>query len=1028
MLRDFYKAVLPQTGHFCLVKLPQGTHEWAQTQEQLIDRTLAHKDERGIYFAVEGFKTDESRKQSNVLALRALRLDIDAGAEKFARDPEGVYESRQEALVALRGFIGTSGIKPGYLVSSGQGWHVYYCLSTDASPEQWLPLSRRLQALCASAGLRTDTTVTCDSARVLRPLGTLHKNGNRVKAVLTTGKTYSIDELSALLPAEAKAPKRKYDTSINADVIVESAPKSIHKILEHCGALQEVNTAKGDVPEPFWRAMLGVVKFTVEGLDAAQELSRGHADYDEDKTERKFNAWATGPTSCEEFSRHSKACATCGHKGNIKSPILLGYLTAKQVEQLPVELQPTEPVAPAPTGDPWDNCLPPRFRVTKGNPNTLECVFKAEKETETGEMAEMTQMIGFTHDIFWLGQWTEADTSDSNAQVTLHLLSGKHIRNYIFDQGLVACRSELLKFLGNKAIHITTHPKAGICMENYIRGQLLRIKSLGKRPTIRDRLGLRIEENGELVAVHGKYYIQGDGTIQDALLDKGPRSVSERFCLPLPATYSGSWGKSVWADILTPAAARYAAFVRKYYAVPGLEKYQLAIMLGLTSPLMPFITGSYARGTQLPPNGFSVSLFSRESGRGKTAVVKVIMMAYGNKELLVKDSNELGSTDLARSGKLSLWGTMPMSMDEMGGTKEKAISDMISMVGNGAARERLNKEGVLSSSAPWALMNMITTNRSQRDMIAAVGTDSNAVQERLLELNVDNIAKFDTSEGGSLDTYNPDASKTDDECAGAMGAVIQYWICRQGPAAMNAIVLRYVNKARQLLGGVEQGERYQFRALGAMLTLQAMLARLGLTMFDTAELVSTFKSAYEAGEEFVKETHTPTSGPELLAKMLSDVAPRTLVTASETHLGRNGGGFDVPSNLRVPDKPVARHITDLGRTYVSTAEFRAWCADNKVSEREIVSECRAAELLLPFPHWKVEAKPCWSEYYNFHKGMRDSADARCRCMLIDTRRLLRYIGADWDAVLPETDGKVVSIGQKASPAEGSEPPMQEAAA
>jgi hypothetical protein len=89
----------------------------------------------------------------------------------------------------------------------------------------------------------------------------------------------------------------------------------------------EVASSRGDVPEPFWRAAIGIAKFTVEGAEAAHMLSDGYDGYDFDETQAKFDNWTTGPSTCAEFSKHTKACASCPHNGKIKSPAVLGYMT-----------------------------------------------------------------------------------------------------------------------------------------------------------------------------------------------------------------------------------------------------------------------------------------------------------------------------------------------------------------------------------------------------------------------------------------------------------------------------------------------------------------------------------------------------------------------------------------------------------------------------------------------------------------------------------------------------------------------------
>jgi hypothetical protein len=324
-LPRFYADVLPDTGHYCLVLLPEARHVWADSIDQLVALTEKYQDRTGVYFGTAAFQTTNNRKQSNVLALRALRLDIDAGPEKLAKHGiDEVYATQRDALEDSVRFFKATGLAPSYIVSSGAGLHIYFCLDQAVTPEQWLPLAKALSFKGSMADFKIDASVTEDSARILRPVGAVHHDDVRVKVIKATGKVYSVAELASLLGAAP--PARQYDMSINADVLFdEHAPTaSAFKIADHCGALRQVADTGGDVPEPYWRAMLGLVKHTIEADDAAHEWSQGYDGYDPEATARKLAAWATGPTTCSEFARHSKACTTCKFQGKIKSPIVLG--------------------------------------------------------------------------------------------------------------------------------------------------------------------------------------------------------------------------------------------------------------------------------------------------------------------------------------------------------------------------------------------------------------------------------------------------------------------------------------------------------------------------------------------------------------------------------------------------------------------------------------------------------------------------------------------------------------------------------
>ena len=850
MLASFYEAILPQSGQYALFTLNDKRHTWASDIPQLVKKTELLHAQQGVYFATASFVEPTKRTQDNVSLLRSLRLDIDAGDAKFQKHPEGAYPTQRSALEATVQFLKAAALAPSFVVSSGEGLHVYFALAEDIAPEVWTPLSTRLGTLCDEHGLKADKSVTTDTARVLRPIGMLHPNGSRVRLLKATGKVYTVEEITTLLgvaPVEVdtlSAGGRTFDLSINADVVrsVEGPPKSVIRIYEKCGAMREVMNAKGDVPEPYWRAMIGVMKHTVEGIDAAHEFSSGYDGYDELETEKKFNAWEKGPTTCGEFTKHSQACNTCPHAAKIKSPIQLGALNDAEVAQLPVELQPKEPEVVAAPGMPWDGKLPPRFQVVGGRGDyTLQYTMKVTKEDDNGAPVTSNVIVPVTKNIFWLGHWSQAVDSADKAMVSVHTYDSVAgtVHIYLMKQGDTANMPTLLTTLANFGISKSTDKKAAQAMSDFVTLELERIKAMAKRPKIAGRFGLRIDHKGDLLCAHGNHIIRGDGSIQQAMLTDELEKSMNAFTIPLPPSATGEWDKTVWSAHIKPLARDYVDYMKTFYSVPGLEKYQLAIMLGLASPLMAFVLGSYTEGEDLPPNALSVSLYSKGSGQGKTALVQAIMLAFGHPDRLVMESNSAGSTDMARLERLSLWGTFPTSMDEMGNTKEASITNMISAVANAKGKSRVKQGGGFTTTKSWALINLITTNRSQREMISVGRTDdSPAIQLRLLELDVDGVV-FSKAD---RDAYSAAWSDVQRNTKGALGAIIHRAICKMGPKALNAALLERVKQADTFLQA-EQGARFQYRALGALIFLHEMLEAMGLGMFDLTTLMDTFKVA-----------------------------------------------------------------------------------------------------------------------------------------------------------------------------------------
>lgn len=998
MLSNFYRAVLPEQGQFCLFLLPEARHIWVDSINELARISIANEHRTGVYFGTAAFGTETRRTQTNVLALRALRLDIDAGPEKLAKHGEdAVYATQKAALAACVEFFRASDVAPSYIISSGAGLHIYYCLDEDLDPRTWLSLAKALSVMGRAHALKIDPSVTEDSARILRPIGALHNNGSRVRVLKATGYTHTLQDLQDKLGAPPPPKPNKYDLSINDDAIssFEGPPSSAFKVAAHCGALAEVAQAKGDVPEPFWRAMLGLVKHTTESADAAHEWSTGYDGYDSEETDRKLDAWATGPTTCAEFNKHTDACATCKFRGKVKSPIMLGLMTPVEVKALPEEKQPTPPPVPVPTGKPWDGKLPPDFLVTSdGGTDTLIHHATIETKNGLGEMAESLAVVPVTHEIFWFSHWADVENAGDVASITAHKWDAMTCRVKSFDvpASVLASRADLAKKLAECGVQISTNKRAQASMEHYTKAQFQRIKDMNRRLRVNDRFGLRIQDDGSMVSVHGKYLIQADGRISEVMVGPNLKQTSEFYPLPIPPQFSGEWDADVWDTHINPAAQKHALFMRENYTGEGMGKYQLAFMLGLASPLMAFVTGSYMSGVSLPPNGLSVSLYEREGGKGKTTLMQAVMLAYGKPEELSKDQNAQGSTDLARIAKLSMWGTMPASFDEMGRTGEKSVSNLISSVANGSGREGAMKDGGLRSTPRWALICLVSTNRSQRDMVTISEAESSAVQYRLLELDMNNTPDFDASKRNQFARQWADLKNT---CSGALGAVVQRALCEMGPAEVNKLVMDCVERAAKMIDS-DKEDRFQYRALGAMMALHVILSRRGLGMFNLLSMVNEFKLANDSAKVYVKENTLPTDGLDLLERAIHDLRPNTIITEA-TGYGKGAAQYRkyaVHIGGHLPLRPEARYIKEQGRLYLSVEALREWCKLKHVRDTEIIKAAKEANVLAPvFPSLVKEGRLLYPSYkYNLFAGMAEDSEGSVRCYSFDVHKLAKHVG------------------------------------
>ena len=368
---QFLRDILPTSGRYCIATKPQGQQKfwqlhWFDTISDLAGGIARMGDRMGVYYGTASFGDllrvtkrgksypgDYARKQANVTGRKCFHLDLDAGAEKLAKHgPEKVYATRAAAQYALHRFANDTGLFPTYTVSSGEGLHAYWCLSETITRDEWDRRAALFSKLIDERGLKQDHACTTDSSRILRPLATMHENGKPVEVLASTGKFYTLEQFDADLErlaggeglsdaAPAAAPGRKR-TGINNDVLASDTapgrndtPHDFAEIRSRCAALNRVATARGNVEEPLWRAMLGVLKFCKDGETLAHDLSAGHPEYDQGETQEKFDRWEAGPTTCNEFAGYCGAeCKACPQRGKITSPIQLDREHQRQQPRL----------------------------------------------------------------------------------------------------------------------------------------------------------------------------------------------------------------------------------------------------------------------------------------------------------------------------------------------------------------------------------------------------------------------------------------------------------------------------------------------------------------------------------------------------------------------------------------------------------------------------------------------------------------------------------------------------------------------
>lgn len=94
----------------------------------------------------------------------------------------------------------TTLLTPTYVVFSGRGFHLYFCLKEKITPEVWQPLQKDLLAIFSKRlGDIIDTKII-DTARVMRLPGSINSKSKRMcEIVYSSGRKYSLEEIQHFL-------------------------------------------------------------------------------------------------------------------------------------------------------------------------------------------------------------------------------------------------------------------------------------------------------------------------------------------------------------------------------------------------------------------------------------------------------------------------------------------------------------------------------------------------------------------------------------------------------------------------------------------------------------------------------------------------------------------------------------------------------------------------------------------------------------------------------------------------------------
>lgn len=690
------------------------------------DKAVKTKDGRPFDVAV--------RSAENARALRSIWLDLDVSSSA-SKTGKVEYVSLEEATEHLVAFIAHYRLPmPTATVKSGGGLHVYWISDKPLTVNEWAPYASGLKAAVVQFGLKCDAGCTSDCARILRIPGTKNWKIDPPRPVeLLTLQTDDLDfnlNLQMLPPlaplvtvavtAKNKLPEAfangvspKFAAlgkrSLAAGCQHEFAPIDVVSVGKECKFIREamINGGK-DYKDPLWHITLRAASFMDDGNGLAHLMSKGHPDYVAEETQRQYERVVLDNTDkglgwplCATVHENGFAgCQGCPHFGKGKSPLHFG--AAVFSSQTPPQSSggdgastspPVNDTSPTGTGI----IVAPGFRkfdLPYGyafNPGNIICAVDDPMD-ETGADPDLVPLF---HNVI-SNPFAQKGPDVLIFDITADL---GHTRQGAIPVDDMGSPGKVLEALTAARVLTTDYVSA----PTYRKFVVSLLDKLWKAQQARQAVpfGWHYDATTQIrrgFAYGGKLY-KDDGSIHSS-------GVTDQQLL---SVYTPTGDVAKWH-----AALKLITDQKR----PELETI---IAASFGSPLMSILEQS----------GLALSIWSPDSGVGKTAAVHIGAGVWGHPKLSKEVKNSTQKHILHKVGMLK---NFPVYWDEIKADKAmESMSDVLEMLGEGVDGGRMNSNLEHRERGTWEMIMICCLNRSYVEFSAAKNKTTEAGIYRVFE-------------------------------------------------------------------------------------------------------------------------------------------------------------------------------------------------------------------------------------------------------------------------------------------------------
>lgn len=930
-LKDFLQLVTPD-GKRCIAM--QTDVGFMQMPADSLDEAVrlagwVDSKQKNAYFALatfnEEYKNDKGkrrvkRKRKNVDQLKSLWVDIDYKS--------CVPATRVGALQAITSFLAKTGFpKPTAMVSSGNGLHLYWPLSSPLGLGEWLPIAEGFKQLCQIEGLPADHACTADASRVLRPVGTHNwKDADNPKAVVWvggSGDSYTPDVLISALrqcsvePASnSRVPQKRSGSIGSADGSEDGLgnlpehlrkategsssaneythgtgkrPQNTKGVFQKCAALRSIlSTGGADQDEPEWSATLTLLAHLDDGAKFVHAMSEKHPDYDADTTMEKWQQKleavedGTGPTLCSTFETwHEDKCKACPfyRSKKVKTPKSLAYM-----DDPPPPDDKSPKLKLVPIGG--KSNYPKGYRMG-GN---KDCVERSiwNDETKQYEWQPVLRQVWELHKV-------QRSLQSDDFQMYVVNRNGSSVRKLEVPSMFLGSNPDFAKVIAQKGCPVTDANEFKE-LRRLMDTWLNELRAANNVEDVTGQLGWIIDTETDTHPVLGfatgttAYYRNGD--VREGVVTAVGK-------------YKGIVDSFKPQGELQPWKDAAAAIVDQ-----GCNHLITLLSTAFAAPLMRF--------TDQP--GAVVSVVSEDSAAGKSTGLRLAQAVWGNPRHAPATMDD---TQTVVKNKLAFLQNLPAYWDEVRGDEHKmqGFVQIAFQVAQGRDRERANSKAETIRAEEWQTLLAACSNESLFDLAAEKAVESNAGIYRIFEV------KVAPNEYPAHDSEIMAMVSNLDSHYGQAGLVYAKYLAENFETIQDEV--RQFRLALEKKANLQGPERFWIAAITAMILGARYAGKCGLVEIDTKHLLNYLLNSLQ------KLRARAVLGKQRLS-------PRELVAAyAQQHQDGKVTVDWFPQGPGKPREPVLQgnhaHVrktmyveaTEINCIMVSKSDFRTWLQKSK---------------------------------------------------------------------------------------------------